>query len=61
MTVLHWLLLAMIPNIVLIGIAVRRFSASEFKRNGYVPFDYDALQAELDEEFSPVRKREGSR
>jgi hypothetical protein len=39
------------------GFLIFKFSAGEFRRHGYDPIDYDALQAELDEEFAPVRVR----
>lgn len=49
---MSWLLLlASIPNVLLIYIAVQRFTSRNIA-DGHIRFDYDRLQAELDEEFN---------
>jgi hypothetical protein len=35
---------------------IRGGAEHEFRQAGYKPFDYEALQAELDEEFGPASK-----
>lgn len=49
--------IASIPSAVLVGLAVYGFMTREYRRKGYEPVvDLDALQAELDEAFAPVKK-----
>lgn len=61
MSNLMWLF-ASIPCAVLVGLAVWGFISREYLRKGYEPIvDYDALQDELDAEFSPLTVEQGAR